>query len=119
MAFLNKFRCEVCGSVTGVPVLWLVVQSRESHLTILSWSAEAAHAPGAAHVCGEADAQIYLSRWLHSASVRSKAHTVHDAGLLRATVSDKPNRSSGRERRRTSGAVPIRVVQEEPVFQPG
>jgi hypothetical protein len=110
MAFLNKFRCEVCGRVTGMPVLWLVIQSRESHLTILSWSAEAARAPGAAHVCGEADAQIYLSRWLHSLFLKAKALPAEDAEPLITRPSDSRSGYSGREPRRTFGLVPVQAA---------
>lgn len=33
----------------------------------MKWNAEAASANGARHYCGEAHAQVYISRWLEAA----------------------------------------------------
>jgi hypothetical protein len=46
---------------------WLVINCSSSQLTILKWTKEAAGAPGARHYCGEAHAQVYISRWLEAA----------------------------------------------------
>jgi len=35
-------------------------------LTVFKWGLEAASAPHARHYCGEAHAQVYISRWLES-----------------------------------------------------
>lgn len=119
MTRFNEFRCEVCGRVARTPVLWFVIRSRESYLTILPWSTEAAHAPGAAHICGELDAQIYISRWLDLTLCGNKALPIPDAEPLRATASDNPNGCSCRERRRASGAVPVRGPREQMTSQRG
>lgn len=119
MTLSNEFRCEVCGRVARVPVLWLVIRSRESYLTILPWSTEAAHAPGAAHICGELDAQIYISRWLDLTLFGNKSLPVRDAEPLRTTASDSPNGSTCRERRRASIAVPVRGPHEQLALKRG
>lgn len=66
MAFLNEFRCEVCGAQSENPVRWLVIRNGDSQLSVFRWDDESAHASDARHLCGEADAQIYISRWLEA-----------------------------------------------------
>lgn len=66
MSSLQEFRCEICGSVTTNPVHWFVIECGESKLSVLRWNVEAALVAGARHLCGEADAQIYISRWFES-----------------------------------------------------
>ena len=60
------FRCEICGLESDDPVRWIVIQCNDVQLTILKWTAEAARAPHAQHYCGEAHAQVYISRWFES-----------------------------------------------------
>jgi DNA-directed RNA polymerase subunit RPC12/RpoP len=61
------YRCEICGEESQNPMHWLVINCSSSQLTILKWTKEAAGAPGARHYCGEAHAQVYISRWLEAA----------------------------------------------------
>lgn len=61
------YKCEICGEESENPVRWLVIHCSESQLTIHRWTREAADAPGARHYCGEAHAQVYVSRWLEAA----------------------------------------------------
>jgi hypothetical protein len=70
MAFLQEFRCEICGTVSSNPIHWFVIQCGSSQLTVLQWDMETANAPGARHYCGEAHAQVYISRWFQSACTR-------------------------------------------------
>ncbi len=60
------YRCEICGEETQRPVKWFVIQCGEAQLKIVRWSKEAADAPGARHYCGEAHAQVYISRWFQT-----------------------------------------------------
>src|SRR5215469_10164309 len=80
MTSLQEFQCEICGLITSNPMHWFVIQCGNSELTVIKWKTEAANAPGARHFCGEAHAQIYISRWLESVCsppkpefIRSKA----------------------------------------------
>ena len=66
MTTLQEFRCEVCGIVTNTPMHWFVIRCGDSELTVHRWSSEAAAAAGARHYCGEAHAEIYISRWFDS-----------------------------------------------------
>jgi hypothetical protein len=59
-------RCEVCGIESDNPVRWIVIQCNDVQLTVLKWTKEAASAPHARHYCGEAHAQVYISRWFES-----------------------------------------------------
>jgi hypothetical protein len=69
MASKTEFRCEVCGLVAVNPTRWFMTRSGESQLTVHRWNPEAAKAEGARHYYGEAQAEVYLSRW--SESVRT------------------------------------------------
>ncbi len=72
MASIEEFRCEVCGLVTSNPTHWYVIHCGDSELTVRRWNAEAANAAGARHYCGEAHAQVYISRWFESVCTPSK-----------------------------------------------
>ena len=66
MTALQEFRCEICGRVTSNPIHWFVIQCNGDKLSVLKWNSEAANAAGARHFCGEAHAQVYISRWFES-----------------------------------------------------
>ena len=66
MTAIREFRCEVCGTVTSNPFHWFVIQCGSLDLTVIKWNTEAASTPGARHYCGEAHAQVYISRWFES-----------------------------------------------------
>ena len=67
MTSLQEFRCEVCGLVTTNPLHWFVIRCGDSDLTVYRWNSETANSPGARHYCGEAHAEVYISRWFDSA----------------------------------------------------
>ena len=60
------YRCEICGEESQAPVKWVVIQCSDAYLTVHKWTREAADAPHARHYCGEAHAQVYISRWFQS-----------------------------------------------------
>jgi len=66
MTSIQEFRCEICGTVTSAPMHWFVIQCGDSELSVYKWKLETANASGARHFCGEAHAQIYISRWFES-----------------------------------------------------
>jgi hypothetical protein len=66
MASIQEFRCEVCGIVTSSPARWFVIRCGEADLTVHRWNTEVANTPGARHYCGEAHAEVYISRWFES-----------------------------------------------------
>lgn len=61
------YRCEICGEESDNPVRWFVCNCNSEQLTVYKWTKEIADAPGARHYCGEAHAQVYISRWLEAA----------------------------------------------------
>lgn len=67
MSTIKEYSCEICGLVTSNPVHWFVIRCGNTDLTVIKWKTEAANAEGARHFCGEAHAQIYISRWFESA----------------------------------------------------
>ena len=60
------YRCEICAEETQHPVRWLVIQCGPEQLTVHRWSKPEAEKPGARHFCGEAHAQVYISRWFQA-----------------------------------------------------
>jgi len=72
MTSLQEFRCEICGILSSHPVHWFVIQCGNAELSVLKWDDAAAGASGARHFCGEAHAQIYISRWFEAACSPSK-----------------------------------------------
>jgi hypothetical protein len=67
MSTFKEYSCEICGLVTSNPVHWFVIRCGNTDLMVIKWKTEAANAEGARHFCGEAHAQIYISRWFESA----------------------------------------------------
>jgi len=66
MTSIREYSCEICGTVSKNPTHWFVIQCGNIELTVIKWNSEAANAKGARHYCGEAHAQVYISRWLES-----------------------------------------------------
>lgn len=76
MTSLKEYSCEICGIVTSNPTHWYVIQCGNQELTVIKWNSEAANANGARHYCGEAHAQIYISRWFESVCAPAKPNFV-------------------------------------------
>jgi hypothetical protein len=66
MSNLKEFRCEICGTVSENPVHWFVIECGDQKLTVIKWDLAAANNSTARHFCGEAHAQVYISRWFES-----------------------------------------------------
>src|SRR5215472_5655944 len=63
MTSIREYSCEICGTFSKNPTHWFVIQCGNVELTVIKWNSEAANAKGARHYCGEAHAQVYISRW--------------------------------------------------------
>ena len=72
MSSLKEFQCEICGTVSQNPVRWFVIECGDQKLAIIKWDLAAALSPTARHFCGEAHAQVYISRWFESVCVPPK-----------------------------------------------
>ena len=66
MSTLKEFQCEICGIVSDHPTHWFVIECGDQQLAVIRWNLEAASKPTARHFCGEAHAQVYISRWFES-----------------------------------------------------
>jgi hypothetical protein len=73
MSSLKEFQCEICRTVSQNPVRWYVIECGDEKLSVIKWETTAAMSPTARHFCGEAHAQIYISRWFESVCVPPKA----------------------------------------------
>ena len=67
MTTIAEFRCEVCGLVSSKPTHWFIIQCNSTELKLMKWNTEEAADKRSRHFCGEADAQVYISRWLEAA----------------------------------------------------
>jgi hypothetical protein len=74
MTSLQEFRCEICGNITNSPNHWFIIQCTDAELRLFKWNSEAATAAGARHFCGEAHAQVYMSRWFESVCSPPRGH---------------------------------------------
>ncbi len=66
MSSLKEFQCEICGIVSQNPIHWFVIECGDQKLAVVKWDLTAANSPTAHHFCGEAHAQVYISRWFES-----------------------------------------------------
>jgi hypothetical protein len=71
MTSFKEYQCEICGEVSNNPLHWLIIRCSDKELTVLKWDQSSAglpaqDEPGARHYCGEAHAQVYISRWFQS-----------------------------------------------------
>jgi hypothetical protein len=66
MTTLLEYRCEICGRITNNPNHWFAIQCSDAELTVHKRNSNAAGAAGARHFCGEAHAEVYISRWFDS-----------------------------------------------------
>jgi hypothetical protein len=60
------YKCEICGEESENPIRWIVIHCNDARLIIYKWTREAADEHGARHYCGEAHAQVYISRWFQT-----------------------------------------------------
>jgi hypothetical protein len=84
MTTLQEFRCEICGQITNNPTHWFVILCSDAELTVLKWSPNAANTAGARHFCGEAHAQVYISRWFESICSPPKADFIRSTAPLKS-----------------------------------
>jgi hypothetical protein len=73
MSSLKEFQCEICGIVSANPIHWFVIECGDQKLAVIKWDLSAANSPTARHFCGEAHAQVYISRWFESFCTPPKA----------------------------------------------
>jgi hypothetical protein len=66
MASVTEYQCEICGTTTDNPTHWFVIECSDKKLSLHKWDAEIAAKHGARHYCGEAHAQVYISRWFEA-----------------------------------------------------
>jgi hypothetical protein len=73
MSSLKEFQCEICSIVSDNPIRWFVIECGDQKLAVIKWDLTAANSPTARHFCGEAHAQVYISRWFESICVPPKS----------------------------------------------
>ncbi|MFZ3340888.1 MAG: hypothetical protein WA213_08405 [Terriglobales bacterium] len=66
MSTVKEFQCEICGITSTNPIYWFVIECGDDKLAVIKWNPAAANNPTARHFCGEAHAQVYISRWFES-----------------------------------------------------
>jgi len=72
MSSLKEYQCEICAIVSQNPVHWFVIECGDQKLSVIKWDSTAAASPTARHFCGEAHAEVFISRWFESICVPPK-----------------------------------------------
>jgi hypothetical protein len=75
MSSVKEFQCEICGITSDNPIHWFVIECGDEKLAVIKWDLAAANSPTARHYCGEAHAQVYISRWFESICMPRKPLT--------------------------------------------
>ncbi len=60
------YKCEICALESSTPIRWYVIHCSDSKLAVCKWTEAEAGKSHALHFCGEAHAQVYISRWFES-----------------------------------------------------
>ena len=76
MSSLKEFQCEICHIVSDNPIHWFVIECGDQKLSVIKWDLTAALSPTARHFCGEAHAQVYISRWFESICTPPPRHSL-------------------------------------------
>lgn len=73
MSLIQKFHCEICGAEKRNVNNWTIAEVTPAGVLVSHWSEDRAKSPSVRHFCGEAHAQVFVSRYLSapgSAAVR-------------------------------------------------
>jgi len=68
MSLIQKFRCEICGTERRDVSGWLMAEVTSQGVLVSHWREGQAKSPSVHHFCGEAHAQVFVSRYLSSPS---------------------------------------------------
>ncbi len=74
MAWVERFRCDVCGKVMGEPENWWIAMDEcasssegdptQPVLKLMSWDNLLGHSAESKHLCGAGCVHRYLDRWM-------------------------------------------------------
>jgi hypothetical protein len=64
MSLIHKYRCEICGTEERDVNNWVMAEITSGGALLSHWREERAKSPHAHHFCGEAHAQVFVSRYL-------------------------------------------------------
>jgi hypothetical protein len=64
MSLIHKYHCEICGAEERDANNWLMAEITPSGALLSHWREESAKSPHTHHFCGEAHAQVFVSRYL-------------------------------------------------------
>jgi hypothetical protein len=64
MSLIQKFHCEICGAEKRNVNNWALAEVTEAGVLVSLWREDRAKLPSVRHFCGEAHAQVFVSRYL-------------------------------------------------------
>jgi hypothetical protein len=64
MSLIQKYHCEICGAEKRDVNNWLISEVTSNGVLLSRWHEERAKSPSVRHFCGEAHAQVFVSRYL-------------------------------------------------------
>ncbi len=76
MSLIQKYHCEICGSEKRAVNNWFMAEIQTNGVLVSHWRDERAQASGMHHFCGEAHAQVFVSRYLSSPETLSASKRV-------------------------------------------
>jgi hypothetical protein len=66
MSLIQKYHCEICGAEKRDVKNWPMAEITSGGVLLSPWQEERAKSPSVRHFCGEAHAQVFVSRYLAS-----------------------------------------------------
>lgn len=64
MSLIHKYYCEICGAEKHEVNNWFMAEVTSNGALLSHWNQDRAKSPHAHHFCGEAHAQVFVSRYL-------------------------------------------------------
>jgi len=74
MSLIHRFHCEICGTEKRAINNWFMAEVMPMGVLISHWRDDHAQTSGMHHFCGEAHAQVLVSRYLASPSTYGSKH---------------------------------------------
>jgi hypothetical protein len=68
MSLIQKFYCEICGAEKRDVNNWALAEVTEAGVLVSPWREDRAKSSAVRHICGEAHAQVFVSRYLAAPS---------------------------------------------------
>ncbi|HWR14910.1 MAG TPA: hypothetical protein VN577_08780 [Terriglobales bacterium] len=76
MSLIHKYYCEICGAEKRDVNNWSMAEVTSNGVLLSHWREDQAKAPSVRHFCGEAHAQVFVSRYLSAPQSFASRHVL-------------------------------------------